>query len=224
MVAPILSVVVAGNIPLPHSFMNVILPILSLLCGAMLTEAASGVSDAGYPSPGVVQELWFGIPGASVKDLTHGKIFDTAASAVHTVSSLDVENLGDQYGARYSALLRVPVSGKYRLYLSSDDSAELWLGKDATQKDMACIATVKGYSDPHNWSNQPNQASEPVQLEAGRFYFLVVIHKEDGGPDHMSVAWSGPDIPSPVIIPSTALFVPPGVLPEDKPQPPAAAD
>ena len=83
--------------------MNVILPILSLLCGAMLTEAASGVSDAGYPSPGVVQELWFGIPGASVKDLTHGKIFDTAASAVHTVSSLDVENLGDQYGARYPA-------------------------------------------------------------------------------------------------------------------------
>ena len=204
--------------------MNVILPILSLLCGAMLTEAASGVSDAGYPSPGVVQELWFGIPGASVKEMTHGKMFDTAASAVHTVSRLDVENLGDQYGARYSALLRVPVSGKYRLYLSSDDSAELWLGKDATQKDMACIATVKGYSDPHNWSNQPNQASEPVQLEAGRFYFLVVIHKEDGGPDHMSVAWSGPDIPSPVIIPSTALFVPPGVLPEDKPQPPAAAD
>ena len=203
--------------------MNVILPILSLLCGAMLAEAASG-ADAGEPSPGVVQELWFGIPGSSVRDLTHGKVFETAASAVHKISSLDVTNLGDQYGARYSALLRVPASGKYRLYLSSDDSAELWLGKDATQKDMACIATVKGYSDPHNWSNQPNQASEPVQLEAGRFYFLVVIHKEDGGPDHMSVAWSGPDIPSPVIIPSTALFVPPGVLPEDKPQPPAAAD
>ncbi|MFR4222899.1 MAG: PA14 domain-containing protein [Akkermansia sp.] len=129
-----------------------------------------------------------------------------------------MENQGDRYGARYTALLKVPASGKYRLYLSSDDSAELWLGKDATQKDMACIATVKGYSDPHNWSNQPNQASEPVQLEAGRFYFLVVIHKEDGGPDHMSVAWSGPDIPSPVIIPSTALFCLP-VLPEDKPQP-----
>ena len=35
---------------------------------------------------------------------------------------------------RYSALLKVPASGKYRLYLSSDDSAELWLGKDASQK------------------------------------------------------------------------------------------
>ena len=148
--------------------MNVFLPILSLLCGALLTEAASGPSDAGEPSPGVAQELWFGIPGSSVRDLTHGKVFETAASAVHRISSLDVTNLGDQYGARYSALLRVPVSGKYRLYLSSDDSAELWLGKDATQKDMACIATVKGYSDPHNWSNQPYQASEPVQLEAGR--------------------------------------------------------
>lgn len=205
--------------------MNVILPILSLLCGAMLTETASGdASDVGEPSPGVVQELWFGIPGASVKDLTHGKVFETAASAIHKIPSLDVENLGDRYGARYSALLRVPASGKYRLYLSSDDSAELWLGQDATQKDMACIATVKGYSDPHNWSNQPNQASEPIQLEADRFYFLQVIHKEEGGPDHMSVAWSGPDIPSPVIIPVTALFVPPGVLPEDRPHASTTAD
>lgn len=86
---------------------------------------------------------------------------------------------------------------------------------------MACIATVKGYSDIHNWGNQPNQASEPVQLEADRFYFLQVIHKEDGGPDHMSVAWSGPGIPAPVIIPATALFIPPSILPEEKnnPQP-----
>lgn len=196
--------------------MNVILSILSVLCGAMLAEAASGASSAEEPSPGVAQELWFGVPGGSVRDLTHGKVFETAASAVHKITSLDVRNLGDQYGARYSALLRVPVSGKYRLYLSSDDSAELWLGKDATQKDMACVATVKGYSDLHNWSNQPNQASEPIQLEAGRFYFLLVIHKEDGGPDHMSVAWSGPEIPAPAIIPATALFLPPGILPEDK--------
>lgn len=196
--------------------MNVILSILSVLCGAMLAEAASGASSAEEPSPGVAQELWFSVPGGSVRDLTHGKVFETAASAVHKITSLDVMNLGDQYGARYSALLRVPVSGKYRLYLSSDDSAELWLGKDATQKDMACVATVKGYSDLHNWSNQPNQASEPIQLEAGRFYFLLVIHKEDGGPDHMSVAWSGPEIPAPAIIPATALFLPPGILPEDK--------
>ncbi|MFR4222898.1 MAG: hypothetical protein ACLT38_04020 [Akkermansia sp.] len=59
--------------------MNMILPILSFLCGVMLTEAASGSSGEGKPSPGVVQELWFGIPGASVKDLTHRKIFETAA-------------------------------------------------------------------------------------------------------------------------------------------------
>lgn len=54
--------------------MNIILPILSFLCGVMLTETASGSSEEGKPSPGVVQELWFGIPGASVKDLTHRKI------------------------------------------------------------------------------------------------------------------------------------------------------
>lgn len=152
--------------------MNIILPILSFLCGVMLTETASGSSEEGKPSPGVVQELWFGIPGASVKDLTHRKIFETAAPDVRTISHLDVENLGDRYGARYSALLKVPASGKYRLYLSSDDSAELWLGKDASQKDMACIATVKGYSDIHNWGNQPNQASNLSSWKLTGFIFF----------------------------------------------------
>ena len=94
----------------------------------------------------MVQELWFGIPGGSVNDLTHQKVFERPSSDIRKIVRLDVENLGDQYGARYSALLRVPATGEYRLYLSSDDSAELWLGKDATQKDMSCIATVKGYS------------------------------------------------------------------------------
>lgn len=195
--------------------MNMISSILSLLACAALAGAAAA-SPAGEPSPGVAQELWFGIPGGSVRDLTHRKVFEQPSSDIRRIAALDVENVGDRYGARYSALLRVPVTGEYRLYLSSDDSAELWLGKDATQKDMSCIATVKGYSDKHNWSNQPNQASAPVRLEAGSFYFLLVIHKEDGGRDHMSVAWSGPDIPQAVLIPEGVLFLPPGLMPEDK--------
>lgn len=211
-------VVVAESIPSTRHCMNVFLTVLSLLfCTALAGTAADSPAEE-FPS-GVVQELWFGIPGGSVKDLTHQKVFERPSSEIRKIVRLDTENLGDQYGARYSALLRVPATGEYRLYLSSDDSAELWLGKDATQKDMSCIATVKGYSDRHNWTNQPNQSSEPVHLEAGKFYFLQVIHKEDGGPDHMSVAWSGPGIPQPVLVPASALFLPPGMLPEEKPQP-----
>lgn len=78
--------------------MNMILPILSFLCGVMLTETASGSSGEGKPSPGVVQELWFGIPGASVKDLTHRKIFETAAPDIRTISNLDVETRGTGTG------------------------------------------------------------------------------------------------------------------------------
>ena len=135
--------------------MNIILPILSFLCGVMLTETASGSSEEGKPSPGVVQELWFGIPGASVKDLTHRKIFETAAPDVRTISHLDVENLGDRYGARYSALLKVPASGKYRLYLSSDDSAELWLGKTwpASPPSKDIPTSITGETSPTRLPN-----------------------------------------------------------------------
>lgn len=204
--------------PLHPTLLNVFLTVLSLLfCTALAGTAADSPAEE-FPS-GVVQELWFGIPGGSVKDLTHQKVFERPSSDIRKIVRLDAENLGDQYGAVIPPCSRVPATGEYRLYLSSDDSAELWLGKDATQKDMSCIATVKGYSDRHNWTNQPNQSSEPVHLEAGKFYFLQVIHKEDGGPDHMSVAWSGPGIPSPCWFPRPPCSFLPGMLPEEKPQP-----
>lgn len=199
-------------------YMTMFRSILGLCLCLPLAGVAADVPAV--PKSGVVQELWTGIPGGSVRDLTHSKAFESPAPDRRTITRLDAENLGDRYGARYSALLRVPATGEYRLYLASDDSAELWLGKDDTQKDMACIATVKGYSDRHNWSNQPNQMSAPVHLEAGKLYFLQVIHKEDGGKDHMSVAWSGPNIPNPVLIPESVLFVPPGMLPEPLPEKP----
>ena len=137
-------VVVAESIPSTRHCMNVFLTVLSLLfCTALAGTAAD--SPAEESPSGVVQELWFGIPGGSVKDLTHQKVFERPSSDIRKIVRLDAENLGDQYGARYSALLRVP--------------------------------------------------------------------------DHMSVAWSGPGIPQPVLVPASALFLPPGMLPEEKPQP-----
>ena len=45
---------------------------------------------------------------------------------------------------------------------------------------------IKVIDDTYNASpdsiKQPNQASEPVQLEADRFYFLQVIHKSTSAP------------------------------------------
>ncbi len=37
---------------------------------------------------------------------------------------------------------------------------------------MTCIATVKGYSDIHNWGNQPNQASNLSNWKLTGFIFF----------------------------------------------------
>lgn len=205
------------------NIMKACLIILNLVLYSALAALSSAVESSELV-PGVVQELWQKVQGSSVKALTHQKFFEKISPDIKKIHQFDVSNLGNQYGARYSALLRVPVTGEYRLYLASDDSAELWMGKDASQKDMTCIATVKGYSDWHNWENQSNQASAPIYLEEGKLYFLLVIHKEDGGQDHMSVAWSGPEIPKAALIPPSALFIPPGLLPALQSQEPASVE
>ena len=92
-------VVVAESIPSTRHCMNVFLTVLSLLfCTALAGTAADSPAEE-FPS-GVVQELWFGIPGGSVKDLTHRKVFEKPSSDIRKIVRLDAENLGDQYGAR----------------------------------------------------------------------------------------------------------------------------
>ncbi len=188
--------------------LKIILSLLSFLPNTTLSGASAGTA-VGELSPGVLLELWRNLPGDKVAALTHQISLSIPPSKVSIIPQADSINMGDSYGARYTVLLRVPKSGEYRFYLSSDDSSELWLGKDGTQRDLSCVATVNGYSAHREWHHQANQVSAPVYLKAGEVYFFQVLHKEGRGADHMSVAWTGPDVPKPALIPPSSFFKPP---------------
>lgn len=170
----------------------------------------SGLSDQQVPphKPGVLREVWRDIKGRMVEDLVKDPAYLKPAPEKEVVAAIDDGSLGEQYGVRYTALLSVPETGDYTFYIASDDSSELWLGKDATQNDMSCVCFVKGYTHKKNWSSQMNQKSPVVRLEKGRKYYVSVLHKQEFSAAFVSLAWTGPGIDEITVIPKEVFSLP----------------
>lgn len=194
-------------------FKAVTVLVLTGVCSFTLSgeEEAAGKEKAAH---GVLREIWWNIPGQRVFDLVRHPAYRGAADRKDVIDQIDDSDLGELHGARYTTLLEVPVTGEYTFYISSDDGSEIWLSKDETQNDMSCIAGVKGFTLRHNWSNQLGQKSVPIKLEKGRKYFLCVLRKQEYTNDHVSVAWTGPGIEEPAVIPLDAFTLP--AAPENK--------
>ncbi|MCX5644094.1 MAG: PA14 domain-containing protein [Phycisphaerae bacterium] len=100
----------------------------------------------------------------------------------------------NNFSARFTAQLNVPVSGKYKLYDASDDGARLFLN---------------GTQITNGWVNrgETEDASAELDLVAGQSYVLVMEYYEATGGAAARLRWSGPGIAK-EIIPQGALQLP----------------
>lgn len=166
------------------------------------------VLAAGVPGQGVLQEVWEGLPGDAVGELTSAPKYAGPADQVRVLPQLDFSGLGDSYGTRHTALLSPPATGDYTFAIASDDGGQLFLSTDETAANLRPIARVDGYSGPRSFGEQPGQTSAAIRLEAGRRYLIRALQKQGGGGNHLSVAWSGPGLDR-TLIDSRYLSLPP---------------
>jgi hypothetical protein len=110
----------------------------------------------------------------------------------------DTEN----YIGKLSAWLHVPATGKYTFWVAADDQAQLFLGADPDSAVVIC--SVNSWTNPQEWDKLGEQKSQPIQLEAGRYY-LMAHWKEGGGGDNCAAAWQGPSIPTRELIAGSYL-------------------
>lgn len=156
---------------------------------------------------GVLQEIWTGIRGNGVANLTGHRSYKGLAREARVLGALRVDSQMDSFGARYSALVIPPTDGEYTFWIASDDNSELWLSTDAEEANLVKIASVGGYTGREAWDATKSQKSKAVALKKGARYFLRAFHKDGGGDDHVAVAWSGPGLPR-AVLDSTYLRVP----------------
>ncbi len=154
---------------------------------------------------GLLREVWEGIPGSSVSDLTtHPDYPDSPTSASITHSGFEYSSGGnwtENYGTRVRGHLVPTVTGDYTFWIASDDSSELWMNVSGEEENgKSLIAFVIGWTDARQWDKYPaDQQSGTYPLEAGRRYYVELLHKEGANADHYAVAWQGPGISRTVI-------------------------
>ncbi len=120
------------------------------------------------------------------------------------LTSFDSTDRGDNYGGRLHGWLHVPVAGDYTFWIASDDQGELWLSTDDDPANAVLIASVPDYTGAHQWEKYPSQQSQPITLQADRYY-IMALWKEGEGGDNCSAAWQGPGIPTRVVIAGTYM-------------------
>ena len=133
--------------------------------------------------------------GASLELLKKNPNFPAKPDEEKTLSpaELEVPDRGDRYGERIVAYLRPPATGKYTFWVSGDDQCEVWLAPGAKPDGAKLICSVPSWTQPRAWDWHKEQQSAPVELTAGQFYHVEILHKEGGGGGHVAVGWQLPD-------------------------------
>lgn len=134
-------------------------------------------------------EQWTNVTGSSVAAIP------TLTAPTNTAVLTQFEsaqNVGEQFGARIRGYVCPPASGSYTFRLSGDDDCELWLSADDNPANKVRVAYINGYTNYREWNKYASQQSAPVQLVAGRRYYVEALEKEITGGDNVSVAWTLP--------------------------------
>src|SRR5690606_7981549 len=96
--------------------------------------------------PSIRREVWSGITGGQVSDLTGSAEFIAGTPTVRgQLTTFEAPPYhADNYGQRLAARLVAPESGNYKFWIASDDHSELWLSTDDNPANKVKIASVSG--------------------------------------------------------------------------------
>lgn len=161
---------------------------VTFLCAAMVAAAIPS------PAQSLLREVWYGVDGNSVADLTSHPDYPSAPAEFSYITLFEGPvNIAERYGTRIRGYLIPPQTGNYTFWIASDNSSQLWLSTNELPANKRLLATVQSYTGSREWTREPNQQSAPVSLVAGQRYYVEVLHVEGTGGDNIAVGWQWPD-------------------------------
>ncbi len=162
---------------------------------AVLLLALVGAGPGATSAGSILREVWEGIPGTAVSDLTSSPDYPDHPTSTNYVTDLfeSPTDVLEDYGQRMHGYVTAPSTGDYTFWIATDDGGELWLSTDSNPANKQLIAYVTGWTPSRAWTIEPNQQSAAIHLEAGRSYYIAALEKEGGGGDNLAVRWEGPN-------------------------------
>jgi PKD repeat protein len=155
---------------------------------------------------GILREQWNGITGSSLVSLISAPAFSGPPSSVTMLPEFNAPmNTALNYGARVRGYIIPEVSGSYIFTLTSDDASAAYLSPNADPVHKQLIASVPGFTLPMEFDKYPSQVSTPIDLQAGVYYYVEVLHKQGTSTDHLTLRWHQQGQEEPQVIPGTML-------------------
>ena len=170
------------------------------LLASVLLAIPTTTLPVGAQTFGIFRELWTGLStkDGSLNGLTNSSLnpnWPSAPTLSYTKVRQAIEtevNFLDGYGQRLRGFVVPPATGTYQFWIASDDASALFLSQDEDPAHLNKIAWVDGATGFRQWDAEANQQSNEISMEAGRRYYVEVLHKEAGGGDALSVRWQLP--------------------------------
>jgi hypothetical protein len=163
--------------------------------GYLLVWASGKNHNPEEPLAGLIREVWTGISGVNVSDLTSHPDYPAKPTTSNRLTDYFEApiNIDDNYGQRVHGILTPPLTGYYRFWIASDDYGQLHLSTDQNPDNAVLIASVPGWTEPRQWNKYESQQSALIPLVAGQSYYIAALMKEGGGNDSLTVRWQRPD-------------------------------
>ena len=143
-------------------------------------------------SQGILRQVYNGIPGILISDLTSHPTFpdNPTHQGVITTAFEAPRDVGDNYGQRMHGFIRAPFTGNYRFYIAGDDESQLYLSTDTDPANAVLIASLPDWTHFREWNKYSSQTSALMPLVSNQLYYISALMKEGTGGDHLSVGWS----------------------------------
>lgn len=144
---------------------------------------------------GITRKVYNNISGANVEDLLQDPRFPNEPSQHEVIKSFfeAPSNDGDNFGQHMYTWIRPPATGLYTFWIAGDDNCKLFLSTDESEHNKVLIAEVPDWTPPRDWGRFPEQRSERIFLEEGKYYYLSALMKEGTGGDNLAVRWQWPN-------------------------------
>jgi hypothetical protein len=159
-----------------------------------LTGATSAPFNVG-PGTGITRQWWTDVPGRQVADFTSYLSEDKppAGSQVLNTAFEVPYQLCTNFGERISGCISPPLTGSYIFEIVNDGSSELWLGSSDSPSTKVRIAEITGQTPYSKWPHSHEAWSAPVQLTAGKHYYIEALHMQRSGGAQLWVSCRLPD-------------------------------
>jgi hypothetical protein len=169
-----------------------------------LTAAQLATLSANNGAQGWIREFWYNAAGGTI-DANKNKFLTTPDRREVVLGGDDfTAQITDAYISRARGYIVAPANGLYRIAVNGDDDVELHLSTDAQPVNARRLINATDSTAWDTWTNAFQQ-SNSVYLQAGKRYYIEILHHEIGGDDFLRVAWQTPGNDVLEFIPASAM-------------------